>query len=135
MNEARQQHFPRAALAREVVLHWVEALPHEPEDHGELIAATVHARNISALGMMAEGVVLPGYGARVEVELPGIGVVDALVAWVEDTRCGLAFLSVVDPALLPPVGDALAAAQAPRRRALALAAADATCSPGRPLAG
>lgn len=59
----------------------------------------VKVRNLSAGGMMAEGEVKVERGMRLEISLRNIGWVEACVAWVQDTRWGVAFTNEIDPAL------------------------------------
>ena len=57
----------------------------------------VKVRNLSAGGMMAEGVVRVTRGALVEVELRNLGWVEGTVAWKQDNRFGIAFVDEIDP--------------------------------------
>ncbi len=59
----------------------------------------VKVRNLSNGGMMAEGAgrVLPG--TPVSIHLRNIGWVDGSVAWVQDSRFGIAFLREIDARL------------------------------------
>lgn len=57
----------------------------------------VKVRNLSAGGMMAEGVMQVMRGARVEVELRNIGWVVGTVAWRQGDRFGIAFVDEIDP--------------------------------------
>lgn len=59
----------------------------------------VKVRNLSAGGMMAEGDVPVLRGAFVSVDLRGIGQVRGSVAWVQDSRFGVAFMEEIDPKL------------------------------------
>lgn len=59
----------------------------------------VKVRNLSNGGMMAEGAVRALPGAPVTVSLRNIGWVDGTVAWVQDTRFGIAFRTEVDARL------------------------------------
>ncbi len=59
----------------------------------------VKVRNLSAGGMMAEGDLKVERGTRVEVDLRNIGWVRGTVAWVQDNRCGIAFVEEIDPKL------------------------------------
>ncbi|MET0180833.1 MAG: PilZ domain-containing protein [Novosphingobium sp.] len=58
----------------------------------------VRVRNLSALGMMAEGAA-PGTvrGTLVEVDIRNIGWVGGAIAWVQGDRCGIAFHEPIDP--------------------------------------
>ncbi|HET9629555.1 MAG TPA: PilZ domain-containing protein, partial [Novosphingobium sp.] len=51
----------------------------------------VKVRNLSSGGMMAEGSVKVTRGERVEVNLRNVGWVEGSVAWVQDSRFGVAF--------------------------------------------
>lgn len=65
----------------------------------------IKVRNLSAGGMMAEGPVKVQRGTQVEVNLRNIGWVEGVVAWIQDTRFGIAFHEEVDPKLArEPVG-------------------------------
>lgn len=59
----------------------------------------VKVRNLSAGGMMAEGHVKVSRGSRVEVNLRNIGWVAGAVAWIQDSRFGIAFVEDIDPKL------------------------------------
>lgn len=66
----------------------------------------VKVRNLSAGGMMAEGDMKVVRGTRVEVNLRNIGWVEGAVAWIQDNRFGIAFITDVDPKLArAPVGE------------------------------
>ncbi len=58
----------------------------------------VKVRNLSAGGMMAEGMVQVVRGQLVQVELRNIGWVKGSVAWKQEDRFGIAFLDEIDPA-------------------------------------
>ena len=57
----------------------------------------IKVRNLSAGGMMAEGEVDVARGALVHVELRNIGWVEGSVAWRQENRFGIAFVSEIDP--------------------------------------
>ena len=57
----------------------------------------VRIRNLSAGGVMAEGTIRIQRGDAITIELRHIGWVDGNVAWVADTRFGIAFCEAVDP--------------------------------------
>lgn len=57
----------------------------------------VKVRNLSAGGMMAEGAAQVARGQLVFVELRNIGWVKGTVAWKQDERFGIAFVSEIDP--------------------------------------
>ena len=57
----------------------------------------VKVRNLSAGGMMAEGLGQPVRGQLVWVDLRNIGWVEGSVAWVQDNRVGIAFREEIDP--------------------------------------
>jgi hypothetical protein len=59
----------------------------------------VKVRNLSAGGMMAEGVAKVARGALVQVELRNLGWVEGSVAWKQDDRFGIAFVDEIDPKL------------------------------------
>src|SRR5690349_19829546 len=73
---------------------------------GQEDAFRVKVRNLSAGGMMAEGDAKVTRGALVKVELRNVGWVDGSVAWVQDTRFGIAFVDEVDPVLIRAPGAA-----------------------------
>ncbi len=58
----------------------------------------VKVRNLSAGGMMAEGLLRVMRGTRLSVKLRNIEWVDGTVAWVQDNRFGIAFDREIDPA-------------------------------------
>jgi len=64
---------------------------------GEAIGHRVKVRNLSAGGMMAESELAVVRGARVTVELRNLPPVEGSVAWVQDTRFGVAFVREIDP--------------------------------------
>ncbi len=57
----------------------------------------VKVRNLSAGGMMAEGDVLVLRGMLVHIELRNIGWVEGTVAWRQESRFGIAFVTEIDP--------------------------------------
>ena len=54
-------------------------------------------RNLSAGGMMADGDFSVERGARLVVDLRHVGHVSGTVAWVQDSRIGIAFDREIDP--------------------------------------
>lgn len=54
-------------------------------------------RNLSAGGMMVEGPVAVMRGDEVEVNLRNLGWVRGVVAWIQDSRFGVAFIEEIDP--------------------------------------
>jgi hypothetical protein len=56
----------------------------------------VRVRNLSDGGMMGEGHLRVQRGHRVSVELRSIGSVSGTVAWVQDSRFGVAFDEEID---------------------------------------
>lgn len=65
----------------------------------------IKVRNLSAGGMMGEGLVPVVRGTVVEVEIRNIGWVTGAVAWVQENRFGVAFSDEIDPHLArAPVG-------------------------------
>lgn len=69
----------------------------------------IKVRNLSAGGMMGEGVVRVVRGAMVQVNIRNVGWVEGSVAWVQETRFGVAFAADIDPKLartaLAPIDD------------------------------
>lgn len=59
----------------------------------------VRVRNVSAGGLMADGGPRVQPGGLVWIELRNIGWVEGTVAWVQDSRCGIAFREEIDPKL------------------------------------
>ncbi|MGH6786821.1 MAG: PilZ domain-containing protein [Novosphingobium sp.] len=57
----------------------------------------VKVRNLSSGGMMAEGDVIALRGQLVWVDVRNIGWVEGSVAWVQDSRFGIAFREEIDP--------------------------------------
>src|SRR5690606_35242234 len=83
-------------------------------DGGET-AYRVKVRNLSAGGMMAEGVVPVARGSLVSVELRNIGRVEGSVAWIQGERFGIAFVDEIDPKLArAPVTAGSSSHRAPR---------------------
>jgi hypothetical protein len=64
-----------------------------PQEH------RIKVRNLSDGGMMGEGTVRVRRGSAVEVNIRNIGWVLGSVAWVQDTRFGVAFVEPIDPRL------------------------------------
>ena len=62
----------------------------EPDVH------RVRVRNLSDGGMMAEGTVHVQRGHRLEIEMRNVGKVGGSVAWVQDSRFGIAFDREID---------------------------------------
>lgn len=59
----------------------------------------IKVRNLSAGGMMGEGPVRVIRGAKVEVNIRNLGWVQGSIAWVQESRFGVAFLEDIDPKL------------------------------------
>lgn len=57
-------------------------------------------RNLSAIGLMADCEQSIVKGARIVVELRGVGQVAGRVAWVQESKIGLAFDQRIDPQLV-----------------------------------
>lgn len=57
----------------------------------------VKVRNLSAGGLMAEGQLVVVRGTVVWVNIRNIGWVEGSVAWVQDSRFGIAFREEIDP--------------------------------------
>jgi hypothetical protein len=57
----------------------------------------VRVRNLSSGGMMAEGGPPAARGAMVWVDLRNIGWVEGTVAWIHESRIGIAFREEIDP--------------------------------------
>ena len=57
----------------------------------------IKVRNLSEGGMMGEGAVRVQRGCAVDVNIRNIGWVQGLVAWVQDSRFGVAFNEPIDP--------------------------------------
>lgn len=66
---------------------------------GEQSVHRVKMRNLSAGGMMAEGPVRALRGLVVWVNLRNIGWVEGSIAWVQESRFGIAFRDEIDPRL------------------------------------
>lgn len=64
---------------------------------GQEALARVKVRNLSAGGMMAEGVMHAVRGTLIEVNIRNVGWVEGAVAWVQGDRCGIAFSDDIDP--------------------------------------
>jgi microcystin degradation protein MlrC len=72
-----------------------------PEEH------RIKVRNLSDGGMMGDGAVRVMRGSSVEVNIRNIGWVQGSVAWVHDTRFGVAFQEPIDSrvARVKPTGE------------------------------
>ena len=57
----------------------------------------IKMRNLSAGGMMGEGPVRVVRGSIVWVNIRNIGWVEGSIAWVQDSRFGIAFREEIDP--------------------------------------
>ena len=57
----------------------------------------IKVRNLSPGGMMGEGPVRVVRGTQVRVNLRNIGWTHGTVAWVQDSRFGIAFAEEIDP--------------------------------------
>lgn len=64
---------------------------------GELAEHRIKVRNLSAGGMMGEGQVKVVRGALVWINIRNIGWIEGSIAWVQDTRFGIAFRDEIDP--------------------------------------
>lgn len=59
----------------------------------------IKVRNLSSGGMMGEGPVRVKRGAIIEVHIRNIGWVEGSIAWVQESRFGIAFRDEIDPKL------------------------------------
>ncbi len=59
----------------------------------------IRVRNLSAGGLMAEGSFPVKRGQQVWIGLRNIGWVEGTVAWLQDSRFGIAFREEIDPRL------------------------------------
>ncbi|MBS0475699.1 MAG: PilZ domain-containing protein [Proteobacteria bacterium] len=57
----------------------------------------VRVRNLSAGGLMAEGVQNVQRGRVVWINVRNVGWVEGSIAWIQDNRCGIAFRDEIDP--------------------------------------
>ena len=64
---------------------------------GRSDAVRAKVRNLSAGGMMADGDFSVERGTRLVVDLRHVGHVSGTVAWVQDSRIGIAFDREIDP--------------------------------------
>lgn len=64
---------------------------------GQIGEHRIKVRNLSAGGMMAEGSVHVQRGAVIWIDIRNIGWVEGTVAWVQDSRFGVAFREEIDP--------------------------------------
>lgn len=64
---------------------------------GDSAEHRVKVRNLSAGGMMADGDFTVERGMRLVVDLRHVGHVTGTVAWVQDSRIGIAFDKEIDP--------------------------------------
>lgn len=69
-------------------------LQHTGETH------SVKVRNLSATGLMGEGDVRVLAGQLISVNLRNLGWVDGRVAWVQESRFGIAFTQEIDHLLV-----------------------------------
>ena len=87
MGDSEQRHITRDSL---FVLAALRVDRRDP-------VCRVKIRNLSAGGLMAEGDLRVLRGAPVSIEIRNVGWVDGTVAWVQDTRFGIAFDKEIDP--------------------------------------
>lgn len=59
----------------------------------------IKVRNLSEGGMMGEGDVRVRRGSIVDVNIRNVGWVQGTVAWVQESRFGVAFIEPIDPRL------------------------------------
>lgn len=59
----------------------------------------VRVRNLSAGGLMADGIDGVQRGQLVSVNLRNLGWTEGTIAWVQGNRCGVAFREEIDPRL------------------------------------
>lgn len=59
----------------------------------------IRVRNLSAGGLMAEGRFPVQRGQQVWISLRNIGWIEGTVAWLQDSRFGIAFREEIDPRL------------------------------------
>jgi hypothetical protein len=86
MSDTDQRHITRDSL---FVLAALRVDGREP-------SVRVKIRNLSAGGLMAEGDVRIMRGTPVSIEIRNVGWVEGAVAWVQDTRFGIAFDEEID---------------------------------------
>lgn len=66
----------------------------------------IKMRNLSAGGMMGEGPARVSRGAVVWVNIRNVGWIEGSIAWVQDSRFGIAFREDIDPKVArAPVAD------------------------------
>ena len=87
MDEAEQRHIARDSLFVMADLRL----------DGETAEHRIKVRNLSAGGMMGEGPVKVVRGALVWINVRNIGWVEGSIAWVQDSRFGIAFRDEIDP--------------------------------------
>ena len=87
MDESENRHIARDSLFVMADLR----LDGSGEEH------RIKVRNLSAGGMMGEGSVRVLRGAIISVNIRNIGWVEGSIAWVEDSRFGIAFREDIDP--------------------------------------
>ncbi len=74
----------------------------------------VKVRNLSSGGMMAEDGPPVVRGAKLAIDLKNIGLVEGVVAWVQEDRFGIAFTREIDPKLARSRVEAKGEDSAPR---------------------
>ncbi len=89
MDEKENRQIPRDSLFLLADMH-VDGLEGEHR---------IKVRNLSAGGMMGEGPMRIVRGSVVQVNIRNIGWVEGSVAWVQDSRFGVAFHEDIDPKL------------------------------------
>lgn len=98
MDETEQRHIARDSLFVMADLRL----------DGEVVEYRIKVRNLSAGGMMGEGTVKVTRGALVWINVRNIGWVEGSIAWVQDSRFGIAFRDEIDTkiARAPQAADA-----------------------------
>lgn len=87
MDETDQRHITRDSLFVMADLR----LDGSDEEH------RIKMRNLSSGGMMGEGSVRVFRGAVVWVDIRNIGWIEGSIAWVQESRFGVAFREEIDP--------------------------------------
>ena len=87
MDEPENRHIARDSLFVMADLR----LEGSDEEH------RIKVRNLSAGGMMGEGTVRVVRGAVIQVNIRNIGWVEGSIAWVQESRFGIAFREDIDP--------------------------------------
>lgn len=92
MNTVENRQRVRSGVQQDAQIRIGGQLETGPAQH------TVTIRNLSAGGVMAEGVVPVMNGCAIAIHIAPHGWIEGRIAWIQDHRFGIAFAEPIDPA-------------------------------------